>query len=598
MSKVDQADLYDYKRYNRVNINEFIAVREGEIKKLQNALSEGGHKRIFQTLPRHLRRRQMSHNPHLVPKVLREGAIRESSLPNKVKQRRRRKIRKRNIYRLIQAKTFSRFRSGCIDTPFDDIPLTPDAKIKPKRLTTHLFHAKRMHMKNKWGFRIADKNIAKIYRTAYRFNRQHCTIHDASYLICIQLSSNSRESIVSTLTTLLAKGKKSVLFTQGMFGPDAKREGEFIGYSGDSCVGPIKFMWMPGMNPKHHFSCMLWSHPSSIQESWNHISDQSQKNDVECIYRNDLSRLQVRGPSSTTVLRNSIKVHEDLCSSASKHSWSIISHNNMMSDSLPQSMILSLPIHHPLVKETKIISTFTQQKKPTPSEMLFLTIPNEIHSYNLLWEKQAYTSNRLNQNKEPVSSFCLIQSENGWDVICPMNVTVHLWDKLSKQKNVLPLGISDKNHIQTENGTSVFPNDYIQSSAFFREFSNHDESVQKMIRYKNVISDEPVHIVVDCAWGGTPEPGDVLYQVEDVLNHEERYNAICEKNVKKTPFAIVTSGLYSLTRGRGFAKASAKPDLAFHAPVVRRKGARIDQRLAWLHKSQHLHPVVFRYDDQ
>jgi hypothetical protein len=55
-----------------------VQAREKEIEIFENTLTEGGHKRVFQRLPRHERRRQMSHNPHLVPKNMRTGAINEA----------------------------------------------------------------------------------------------------------------------------------------------------------------------------------------------------------------------------------------------------------------------------------------------------------------------------------------------------------------------------------------------------------------------------------------------------------------------------------------------------------------------------------------
>src|SRR4051812_35221747 len=93
-SSADDAQFKEHKKHNRIKINAFLLVserltlfviisikaREKEIESLEKTLAEGGHKRVFQRLPRHERRRQMSHNPHLVPNNLRTGAISEASV--------------------------------------------------------------------------------------------------------------------------------------------------------------------------------------------------------------------------------------------------------------------------------------------------------------------------------------------------------------------------------------------------------------------------------------------------------------------------------------------------------------------------------------
>jgi len=61
-----------------VNLLDFVGARATELKSMVTALNnKGGGKRVFQTLPRHMRRRAMSHNPKRLPRHLRELAARE-----------------------------------------------------------------------------------------------------------------------------------------------------------------------------------------------------------------------------------------------------------------------------------------------------------------------------------------------------------------------------------------------------------------------------------------------------------------------------------------------------------------------------------------
>ena len=48
-------------------------------------------------------------------------------------------------------------------------------------LDTHLWHAKRMHMTNLWGFRLAERHSQSGLRAAYRAFAHSAVLHDASY---------------------------------------------------------------------------------------------------------------------------------------------------------------------------------------------------------------------------------------------------------------------------------------------------------------------------------------------------------------------------------------------------------------------------------
>lgn len=65
---------------NKLNIPEFLAAREFEIKALDSAMIKSktsGSSRVFQALPRTLRRRTASHNVRRIPKRMRKKALRE-----------------------------------------------------------------------------------------------------------------------------------------------------------------------------------------------------------------------------------------------------------------------------------------------------------------------------------------------------------------------------------------------------------------------------------------------------------------------------------------------------------------------------------------
>ena len=54
-------------------------------------------------------------------------------------------------------------------------------------LETHIWHAKRMHMENLWGYRLATTPTEKSFRPSHRASLHGCILHDASYEAIIEL---------------------------------------------------------------------------------------------------------------------------------------------------------------------------------------------------------------------------------------------------------------------------------------------------------------------------------------------------------------------------------------------------------------------------
>ena len=54
-------------------------------------------------------------------------------------------------------------------------------------LETHIWHAKRMHMNNMWGYRLAVTPTEKSFRPSHRASYHHAILHDASYMGLIEI---------------------------------------------------------------------------------------------------------------------------------------------------------------------------------------------------------------------------------------------------------------------------------------------------------------------------------------------------------------------------------------------------------------------------
>ncbi|KAI0689073.1 NUC188 domain-containing protein [Cytidiella melzeri] len=158
-----------------LDVERFAEARAFEINAMhtamQNARADTAH-RAWQQLPRHLRRRAASHDVRRVPLRLRDKAKAEMDTP-KAKP-------KKHIPQRGQAKREQR----------------TEMLLKRQRdkvwLESHIWHAKRMHMENMWGYRLAVTPTEKSFRPSHRASVHGSILHDASYLGLIEIKGPER----------------------------------------------------------------------------------------------------------------------------------------------------------------------------------------------------------------------------------------------------------------------------------------------------------------------------------------------------------------------------------------------------------------------
>lgn len=279
-----------------VNISKFVAFRSQEIQVMKNALAaETGTRLAFQTLPKHMRRRAMSHNVKRLPRRLRQIHLRQmqkSGMPVSQKRPSRKYRRRARNLEEEYTKRSSKYRW----------------------LPTHIWHAKRFKIIEKWGYKLPYSPCDKAFRACYRAVAQHCLIQDISYIHCIELSGN-RSSLIDKLKCLnnastgLSFGAKAFL--------NGAREGQTTLIKAEKVIGPVTFQWQP--NSGNTSSLWLWVHSAFYKETKDtllkslglQLTSQSifcYCNTFKTIFlrelSQDLSRIRLTGPLSTAVLQD------------------------------------------------------------------------------------------------------------------------------------------------------------------------------------------------------------------------------------------------------------------------------------------------------
>uniref|UniRef100_A0A8D9DY82 Ribonucleases P/MRP protein subunit POP1 n=1 Tax=Cacopsylla melanoneura TaxID=428564 RepID=A0A8D9DY82_9HEMI len=232
------------------NVEEYVAGHIEELKALTNAIENPTKTKLaFQRLPKHMRRRVMSHNVKRMPVRLREAHAKYLQKQNlKTPHRPSRKYRRRPSNLLAEYNRRAR---------------------RVAWLETHIWHAKRFAMVEAWGYKLAQTANEKSYRASVRALDRHCLMQDISYLVCLELSGPESH---------LTEGLSTHFDSRACFTPGAKmyragcREGQGMFYARGrypyEAIGNVKFLWRATKEEADDAdsrTLWLWTHPSYYQ---------------------------------------------------------------------------------------------------------------------------------------------------------------------------------------------------------------------------------------------------------------------------------------------------------------------------------------------
>ncbi|EDO39382.1 predicted protein [Nematostella vectensis] len=162
-----------------INVGEFAEARALELREMVRNMKEADgrtRKRIFQAPPKHMRRRAASHDVKRMPVRLREQAAKEM-IPKTTTQKKSRRQRRKTSNLMEEYSRRQRQHMW---------------------LETHIWHAKRMKMVEKWGYRLAENPTDKSFKAAHRAVTHNCLLQDISYYCCTEVTGK-HEDIVSAM---------------------------------------------------------------------------------------------------------------------------------------------------------------------------------------------------------------------------------------------------------------------------------------------------------------------------------------------------------------------------------------------------------------
>ncbi|XP_020641025.3 ribonucleases P/MRP protein subunit POP1 [Pogona vitticeps] len=237
-----------------VTVSPFVQARAAEIKAMLKAVTQkSSNTLVFQSLPRHMRRRAMSHNIKRLPRRLRELARMEAEKPEHQKK--------------------DLPKSKCRKARRRHMDLVAEFNRRQKKniwLETHIWHAKRFHMVKKWGYCLGDRPTTKCYRACYRAMTNHCLLQDLSYYCCLELIGKEEELLTTLARMCNVDAGPTFAAVPCLAG---KRQGSLTLYRLDrypeDALGLVTFIWKPRSasdKASQIRQLWIWTHPAFKQD--------------------------------------------------------------------------------------------------------------------------------------------------------------------------------------------------------------------------------------------------------------------------------------------------------------------------------------------
>ncbi|XP_026351451.2 ribonucleases P/MRP protein subunit POP1 [Ursus arctos] len=237
-----------------ITASTFAQARAAEISAMLKAVTQtSSNSLVFQTLPRHMRRRAMSHNVKRLPRRLQETARKEAEKAvHQKKEHSKNKCHKARRCHKNRVLEFNRRQKKNI------------------WLETHIWHAKRFHMVKKWGYCLGERPTLKSHRACYRAMTNRCLLQDLSYYCCLELKGKEEE-ILKALSPMCSID--TGLTFAAVHCLSGKRQGSVMLYRANrypqEMLGPVTFIWKSEGTPGHTSESRqlwIWLHPSLKQD--------------------------------------------------------------------------------------------------------------------------------------------------------------------------------------------------------------------------------------------------------------------------------------------------------------------------------------------
>lgn len=436
-----------------IDIQTFYEARKLELDHFMQALSKKaagilGNKQAFQLLPKHMRRRAMSHNAHRIPARIRTTKP-LAAIKNPPRKRRR------HTKNLLE-----------------------DYNRRARKhvwLSTHIWHAKRMKMAELWNYKLALHPNDKSVRAVHRFAAHSCVVYDSSYYAAIYVKGQLVED--SCTHGFLGKG--------------------WVSYEGD-WICPVEVIrWGEGQ--------ILFVHPSAYTQILQ-VLDESGLDYQD--WKDQLVIYKLRGPKSSEVLCNALSFQnphtEALLKTAAQFTnlpfpdkavLGVDILKPKVQGKIPHAVKHQAQTIKPSQVPLEVLKELADWQDKSSTDLWQNLVPGKVKSQvpqhiTTRSRKSRYPKPKQAAPVQEIRQISIQEEEclpgvlvyhqsqlnrgfsEGWDLMVSAEVGTQLFRNLVFS-GAKAIGLRDYNFLLFEQGTRVFPDDFPQTLAY------HEHSVSK-----------------------------------------------------------------------------------------------------------------------
>ena len=350
-------------------------------------------------------------------------------------------------------------------------------------IPTHVWHTKRFHMENIFGWKVPLQHANRGARAALRMVKEgHSTIQDVTWRnVCLVVGCKQLSTLISTLQRfcplLLAENPKSILsgasFGQGML--------HDMDCFPRLAIGPAKW-WISRMMPFHGTSqttnccwAHFFVHPCILNTVESILIEVSSAQDWEPVRRIGLATLQLRGRDATS----------DLLTTLNANKQENISET--IDGDLPHLAAIGI------TGEENLVKSYNMQLE------------------NLNQEDTSFKENRtiVVRQSDRVDAAGVI----GWDIVCMPSTAKDIFIDLCTRGTSRAIGLVEEAYLSLEADPPVpiFPRDYPDTPS--GQLYWDPGSDQDMIRVRQTLEN---------GWGRLkPEKADSVVQWKSLVGEDE-----------------------------------------------------------------------------
>ncbi|KAF8610299.1 POP1-domain-containing protein [Ceratobasidium sp. AG-I] len=544
-----------------IDVERFAQARNFEIGAMQSAMKSAkatASHRVWQTLPRHLRRRAASHDVRRVPVRLREKAKFE------IEPAKRKKFMK-----LLRRKT--RLASGSKRT---------ERFLKRQKnktwLETHLWHAKRMHMQDVWGYRLAIRPTEKSYRPSHRAAVHGSTIHDVSYISTLELAGELKVlcSLLKQCCDPCGVGPWAARYCSGVRVCHTHMYG--AGSWPNGLIAPATLIWKPVIGvptasssetrvPPHEptdtslspaRSLWIRVHPAALKDTIASlkaaanqlaVADQVEITDLS----GDLNAFEMVGPRTSQVIHGALKLAGN--GAEARKFWQALK-NARSPGSFSPGMVVGLNVHDPRLHYPPANGKIDDDIFKSENTMI---VPDPKLAQSGLWEqdlrdkrrtptfKKADLDRRRSTNLVPGAPLRPIEKDDripviliqhtistthtqtnnhatqplhGWTILLPPSWSMAFLTSLI-HTGTRAVGLTAQRHQRLESSCPHFPEDYVGTPVYVDSVTKQAATEQakwertpkgKRINYESMGTTHPWMSDWNGLVGGSPSHGDLI----------------------------------------------------------------------------------------